>query len=643
MPDISVIVACYNVANYIERAVRSALDQDGVSVEVIVVNDGSTDGTKDVLAKINDPRIKIITLSGNSGPSVARNAGIAAATAPWLAVLDGDDAFAPGRLKACLDLAKQRKADIVIDNLTVQRENDGAIYPMYSPAMFEKLQTLTLETYIAYNRTFLGGGISLGYTKPMIATEFLRKRNLRYDPDIRVGEDYMLLADALAYGALCAVQKDAGYLYTMREGSISHRLSLDDVKRIMEGDRKFKLRHNLGTDAVKALTKRDAALQEALAFTQLVDAIKRRDVAATLCGMICHPVAALNLYRAIGKRISRLWKRETTADLKAQRTVLLFYKEYEADKFIKGDRYLKRVLRPLYHLTHRRQKKSGFAVSFELMCRALTKAGYDVRINDYKTAHNNPDYPAGVVGFPLILDNWTLPNPVVLGPSLYDHPMLRPDLFDDKRFKKYAVLAPWTLDMYKPVYGDRCFSWFAGIDLEQWPDLSQQKKKYDFLVYDKVRWDHDKFETSLIAPLVETLKRRNLSYRMVRYKMYDHKVYKQLLNECRAIIFLCEHETQGLAYQEAMASNIPILAWDNGFWADPLWKKYGGAPPAASSVPFFSPACGETFRDMPEFDAALTRFLNNLSDYRPRQYVADSLNMTKSARIYADQYFELLK
>src|SRR5262249_11344412 len=156
----------------------------------------------------------------------------------------------------------------------------------------------------------------------------------------------------------------------------------------------------------------------------------------------------------------RMKMRHNPQDLSNKKTVLLFYKENEADKFFKYDRYLKRILRPIYHQLHHHQKKSGFAVSFDLMRRGLIKAGYDVRVNDYRTAQNNPSYPVGAVGFPVLLSGWKLSNPVVLGPSLFDHPLLAPDLFKDSRFKKYAVLAPWMYDLFAPVYGAKCFSWF---------------------------------------------------------------------------------------------------------------------------------------------------------------------------------------
>ena len=74
-PDVTFIVAAYNIAPYIEEAVRSALRQDGVRVEVIVVDDASRDGTPDVVAAIagEDPRVRLIRREATGGPSVARN------------------------------------------------------------------------------------------------------------------------------------------------------------------------------------------------------------------------------------------------------------------------------------------------------------------------------------------------------------------------------------------------------------------------------------------------------------------------------------------------------------------------------------------------------------------------------------------
>ena len=139
-----------------------------------------------------------------------------------------------------------------------------------------------------------------------------------------------------------------------------------------------------------------------------------------------------------------------------RKLILLFYKEFEKDKFFMYDRYLKRVVRPIYDLTHTRQKKTGFGVSFELLKQALEKQGWLVRINDHVLARKHPEYPVGLVGFPTVLEGWNLPNPAILGPCLFDHPKLAPHLLEDPRFRIYLVFAQWMYDMFRPVYGDAC-------------------------------------------------------------------------------------------------------------------------------------------------------------------------------------------
>ena len=334
--------------------------------------------------------------------------------------------------------------------------------------------------------------------------------------------------------------------------------------------------------------------------------------------------------------------RETLQSLRDRRVVLLFFRDYEVDKFIPGDRYLKRLVRPLYNLLHHRQKRYGFAVSFDLLRRALERSGHEVRVNDYRTARACPAYPVGLVGNPPLLEGWSLPNPAVLGPSLHDHPSIAPDLIRDPRYRRYACLGPWTEAMFRPVYGDACFGWFAGIDLAEWPDLSAGPKTHDVLVYDKIRWEHDALEASLLRPALAALEARGLTWQMVRYRMHDHAMFRRLLAQSRSMLFLCEHETQGLAYQEAMASGLPILAWDPGVWVDPQWRRHTAVQPAACSVPFFGPECGETFRDMDAFPAALDRFVVRLPGYRPREFVARALSLEASAAIYAGQYFGLV-
>lgn len=324
----------------------------------------------------------------------------------------------------------------------------------------------------------------------------------------------------------------------------------------------------------------------------------------------------------------------------AARHILLFYKEHETDRFVPGDRYLKRLVRPLYDRLHHKQKVTGFGVSFNMLYRGLTEAGYIVHRNDYALARANPDYPVGIVGGPILLKDWPLSNPAILGPSIYDQPGQAPRLFEDGRFKRYVCLADWMYDLFETVYRGRCVKWYAGIDTHAWPDLSSEIKDLDFLIYDKVRWDHDHYQHSLIDPVLRDLDARGLTYELIRYRFHDHETFKSLLGRARGLLFLCENETQGIAYQEAMASNVPVLAWDRGYWADPQWKPYMDAAPWASSVPFFSETCGERFTDMDDFVAKLDRFIERRELYRPRTYVTHHLNIAQSGELYAKAYFE---
>jgi hypothetical protein len=320
------------------------------------------------------------------------------------------------------------------------------------------------------------------------------------------------------------------------------------------------------------------------------------------------------------------------------RTVLLFFKDFESDRWVPGDRYLKRLVRPAYNLFNRRQKVTGFQMAFRLLVEALRLRGYDVRQNDYAAARRNPEHPVGLFGYPHLLEGWDLPNPAVLGPGLFDHPSLAPDLMRDEGNRFYLVCSEWMRRMFARTYGDACVVWFNGIDLAGWPDTRGQAKDVDVLVYDKIRWDRETYEPALLHPLMASLARRGLRVETLRYKMYDHAAYRALLERSRSMIFLCEHETQGLAYQEALASGVPVLAWDNGYWLDPHRADFEPEPVPASSVPYFSPECGDRFRDFGEFDAAFERFWPHLDRYDPRAYVARELSLARSADLYMSYY-----
>jgi glycosyltransferase involved in cell wall biosynthesis len=95
---ISLVMAAYNRAHTLPRALDSVLAQDWQDWEVIVVDDGSTDATRAVLARYADPRIKLVAHETNRGVTAAKNTGFDHSAGEWIATLDSDDALAPGAL-----------------------------------------------------------------------------------------------------------------------------------------------------------------------------------------------------------------------------------------------------------------------------------------------------------------------------------------------------------------------------------------------------------------------------------------------------------------------------------------------------------------------------------------------------------------
>ena len=114
---ISVIMPVHNRADVLPRAIQSVLDQKFKEFELIVVDDGSTDGSVSVARSFNDPRIRIIELGSNRGGNVARNEGIRAAQAPLIAFLDSDDCYLSEKLQwVAAEFGRRPELELLIDS-----------------------------------------------------------------------------------------------------------------------------------------------------------------------------------------------------------------------------------------------------------------------------------------------------------------------------------------------------------------------------------------------------------------------------------------------------------------------------------------------------------------------------------------------
>ena len=113
-PTVSVVLPVFNGEASIGRAARSVLGQTISDLELIVVDDGSTDRTNEVVSGYSEPRLEFIRLEKNSGPAAARNAGVSRARGEYIAFLDSDDEWLPAKLERQLELIVDSPAAIGI-------------------------------------------------------------------------------------------------------------------------------------------------------------------------------------------------------------------------------------------------------------------------------------------------------------------------------------------------------------------------------------------------------------------------------------------------------------------------------------------------------------------------------------------------
>jgi succinoglycan biosynthesis protein ExoO len=304
-PDVSFIIAAFNAEATVTRAVRSALKQDDVSVEVVVVDDASVDATPDIVARIGDERVRLVRLPRNGGPGAARNAGLDHAQGRYVAVLDSDDTIHPDRMARLVRRADDAGADIVVDNIEIMDPATQRAELMFPRDELVRLERLDLAAFIAGNRMF-DRGYSLGYMKPVLRRAFVEAHGLRYDTSLRIGEDYILVASSLAKGAVCLVEAQPGYVYHIRDGSISRVLERRHVEAILRADEAFVSSHPLDPRAREAQALRTRSLHEAASFLRLVEDIKAMAPMRALRTALRDPRAVRHLKMPIMARIKRL-------------------------------------------------------------------------------------------------------------------------------------------------------------------------------------------------------------------------------------------------------------------------------------------------------------------------------------------------
>lgn len=306
-PTVSVVTANYNGARYLAEAVRSVLDQTLASLELIVVDDRSTDDSLQVLeaAAAGDPRVRVFVQPQNGGPGAARNRALAEARGTWIAVFDSDDLMAADRLERMVARAEADNADIVVDNLMVFPDGSPeAGRPFLAGRAWAAPRAVGLADYIDSARMY-SKRPGLGYLKPLFRAEALR--TTRYREELRIGEDYDLVLRLLAQGRTMRLEPAALYRYRKHGSSISSVMRRDHLVQMLAADASLEgVMMGQPKDVRRAFAARRRSLHTALAYDHVIERLKARDLVGGLAASLVAPDVWPLLTMPVTARLKRL-------------------------------------------------------------------------------------------------------------------------------------------------------------------------------------------------------------------------------------------------------------------------------------------------------------------------------------------------
>ena len=193
----------------------------------------------------------------------------------------------------------------------------------------------------------------------------------------------------------------------------------------------------------------------------------------------------------------------------------------------------------------------------------------------------------------------------------------------------YIQPSQWVINLWKKFNADSvlpikrmCFP----VETDKFKPQGDNERNNVF-VYFKRR------KPSELSYIKTFLDDNKINYKVFDYvKRYEENDYLSYLKTCKYGIIVDAHESQGFAIQEALSCNVPLLVWD----AISMNQEEGVNYPdvKATSIPYWDERCGEFFYNKSEFINKYDKFINNLKNYSPREYVLENLSVEKCSEIF---------
>ena len=224
IPKISVIMPAYNAARFLRVAIDSILCQTFTDFELIIINDGSTDNTEEIIRSYTDPRIVYIKNEINLKLIKTLNKGIDAARGEFIARMDSDDQARPTLFEAELAVFEKHPEAGIVNTLTWHMSEDGALLRRNHKVFW--LSSQAMPIICSFNNMISHPGV-------MVRTTLMKKYHYRDDNDVLHLEDKDLWCRMFADGIICITLKDA---------LLNYRESVNSINAVFGEERKERSR-----------------------------------------------------------------------------------------------------------------------------------------------------------------------------------------------------------------------------------------------------------------------------------------------------------------------------------------------------------------------------------------------------------------
>ena len=316
VPAVSVVIPVFNSEPTLRAAIDSARNQSLRDLEIIVVDDGSTDGSLNLALTIaaGDERIRTVSFARNGGKPRAMNHAMELARGRWLAVLDADDSFHPQRLERLVALGEQAGVDMVADDQNHLDSVTGAVvtsgfqgYRFTNPIDRSGFLRLANRPHKEFD---------FGILKTVTRTDFIKRHGLRYNELAGLGEDFYFLMEFFVRGGTLWVTDEALYNWTLPFSPSTRRWTTTglgawryDYRRTFPAHNQYlTLMQNGGeTDMLRMLRRRGRRMRQMMSYTDAQRAASEQRPFTALRILALHPSTVPVLLRRIVRRYRRQW------------------------------------------------------------------------------------------------------------------------------------------------------------------------------------------------------------------------------------------------------------------------------------------------------------------------------------------------